>query len=79
MTATPAARPLIRTCCSSRWTIGHVIDGGVNGNEARFINHSCEPNCESVTRGKRIWIYALRDIQPGEELTYDYNLTGDKD
>ncbi len=54
-----------------------VIDGGVNGNEARFINHSCEPNCESVTRGKRIWIYALRDILPGEELTYDYNLTGD--
>lgn len=54
-----------------------VIDGGVKGNEARFLNHSCEPNCESVTRGKRIWIYALRDIQPGEELTYDYNLTGD--
>jgi SET domain-containing protein len=54
-----------------------VIDGGVNGNEARYMNHSCEPNCESVTRGKRIWIYALRDIQPGEELTYDYNLTGE--
>ena len=31
---------------------GHVIDGGVDGNEARFINHSCDPNCESVTRGK---------------------------
>lgn len=55
-----------------------VIDGGVGGNEARFINHSCDPNCESVTRGKRVWIYALRDIQPGEELTYDYNLTGDE-
>jgi uncharacterized protein len=56
-----------------------VIDAGVNGNEARYINHSCEPNCESVTRGKRIWIYALRDIRAGEELTYDYNLTGDDD
>jgi hypothetical protein len=54
-----------------------VIDGGVNGNEARFINHSCGPNCEAVTRGKRIWIFALRDVQPGEELTYDYNLTGE--
>jgi uncharacterized protein len=54
-----------------------VIDGGVGGNEARYINHSCEPNCESVTRGKRVWIYALRDIEAGEELTYDYNLTGD--
>jgi hypothetical protein len=55
----------------------NVIDGGVHGNAARFINHSCEPNCEAVTRGKRIWIFALRDVQPGEELTYDYNLTGE--
>lgn len=56
-----------------------VIDGGVHGNEARFINHSCDPNCESVTRARRVWVYALRDIEPGEELTYDYNLTGDED
>jgi hypothetical protein len=56
-----------------------VIDAGVNGNEARYINHSCEPNCEAVTERRRIWIYALRDIEPGEELTYDYNLTGDDD
>ena len=54
-----------------------VIDGGVRGNEARFINHSCGPNCEAVTEGRRIWIYALKDIAVGEELTYDYNLTGD--
>jgi SET domain-containing protein len=54
-----------------------VIDGGVGGNQARFINHSCSPNCEAVTEGRRIWIYALKDIAPGEELTYDYNLTGD--
>ena len=54
-----------------------VIDGGVRGNEARFINHSCGPNCEAMTEGRRIWIYALKDIAVGEELTYDYNLTGD--
>jgi hypothetical protein len=56
-----------------------VIDAGMNGNDARFLNHSCEPNCEAVTERRRIWIYALREIEPGEELTYDYNLTGDDD
>jgi len=56
-----------------------VIDAGVEGNEARFINHSCSPNCESITVGKRVWIYARRSIRAGEELTYDYNLTGDTD
>ena len=54
-----------------------VIDAGVGGNAARFINHSCEPNCEAVARSGRIWIYALRNIQVGEELTYDYGLTGE--
>ncbi len=49
-----------------------VIDASVGGNEARFINHSCEPNCDAVIDGKRIFIEALRDIAPGEELTYDY-------
>ncbi len=53
-----------------------VIDAGVGGNDARFINHSCDPNCEAVTRRGRVWIYALRNIQIGEELTYDYSLTG---
>ena len=52
-----------------------VIDGGVGGNEARFINHSCEPNCAAVTEKKHIYIEALRDIAAGEELLYDYNLT----
>ena len=51
-----------------------VIDAGVGGNAARFINHSCEPNCEAVLDRKRIFIEALREIQPGEELTYDYHL-----
>jgi len=49
-----------------------VIDAAVGGNEARFINHSCDPNCEAVDDGGRIFIEALRDIAPGEELYYDY-------
>jgi SET domain-containing protein len=52
-----------------------VIDAGVNGNEARFINHSCGPNCESVTVGRHVYIESIRTIYPGEELTYDYSLT----
>lgn len=72
----PSGRPLVLLFTVDSRT---VIDAGVNGNEARYINHSCEPNCEAVTQRRRIWIYALREIQPGEELTYDYNLTGDDD
>ncbi|HXX68621.1 MAG TPA: SET domain-containing protein-lysine N-methyltransferase [Polyangiaceae bacterium] len=49
-----------------------VIDGGRNGNDARFINHSCEPNCEVVINRQRVFIHALRDIRTGEELLYDY-------
>jgi hypothetical protein len=56
-----------------------VIDGGVNGNEARYINHGCDPNCESTTRSKRIFIDAIRTIQPGEELAYDYQIQRDSD
>jgi len=49
------------------------IDGSVNGNDARYINHSCDPNCEAISvEDKEIWIAAIRDIEPGEELTYDY-------
>ncbi len=50
----------------------YVIDGGRGGNDARFINHSCEPNCESVVQGRRIFIHATRDIEAGEEVLYDY-------
>ena len=57
---------------------GLVIDAGVNGNEARFINHSCEPNCESVIEHRRVYIEALRDIAPGEELCYDYQIGRDR-
>ena len=49
-----------------------VIDAGVGGNAARWINHSCAPNCDAVIDGGRIYIEALRDIEPGEELAYDY-------
>lgn len=49
-----------------------VIDAAVGGNEARFINHSCDPNCETVLEGKRIFVYAIRDIPAGAELLYDY-------
>ncbi len=52
-----------------------VIDAGVGGNEAQYINHSCEPNCAAVTDKRRVFIEALRNIEPGEELLYDYNLT----
>jgi uncharacterized protein len=52
-----------------------VIDAGVNGNEARFINHSCAPNCETVIENSRVFIDAIRNIRPGEELGYDYQLT----
>jgi uncharacterized protein len=52
-----------------------VIDAGVHGNEARFINHSCAPNCETVIENGRVFIEAIRRIKPGEELGYDYQLT----
>jgi SET domain-containing protein len=49
-----------------------VVDAAVGGNDARFINHSCEPNCVAVIERGRIWIEAIRNIQPGRELVYDY-------
>jgi hypothetical protein len=52
-----------------------VIDAGVDGNDARFINHSCDPNCETVIEGGRVFIEAVRDIRKGEELGYEYGLT----
>lgn len=52
-----------------------VIDAGVDGNDARFINHNCNPNCETVIENSRVFIDAIRNIKPGEELGYDYQLT----
>jgi len=51
-----------------------VIDAGVDGNDARFFNHSCDPNCESVVEKRRVYIEAIRPIEPGEEMTYDYQI-----
>ncbi len=56
-----------------------VIDAGVGGNDARFINHQCEGNCESVIENRRVFIDAARDIAPGEELGYDYEIGREKD
>ena len=51
-----------------------VIDAAVGGNEARFVNHACAPNCQAVNEDGRIFIEALEDIAPGAELLYDYSL-----
>ena len=56
-----------------------VIDAAVGGNDARFINHQCEGNCESVIKNRRVFIDAVRDIAPGQELGYDYEIGRDKD
>ena len=53
---------------------GKVIDAAVGGNAARWINHSCAPNCEAEEDEGRVFIKALRDIKPGEELNYNYGL-----
>jgi SET domain-containing protein len=57
-----------------RW----VRDANVGGNNARFINHACRPNCYSHIVGQTIWIRASRNIRKGEELTYNYFTDGEK-
>lgn len=54
---------------------GVTIDGAVKTNLARYINHSCDPNCEPTVYKGRVWIHAIRPIVPGEELSYDYGET----
>jgi SET domain-containing protein len=56
-----------------------VIDAGVGGNDARFINHQCAGNCESVIQHRRVFIDAARDIAAGAELGYDYEIGREKD
>ena len=51
---------------------GRCIDAAVGGNDARLINHSCDPNCQAVEVDERVWIEAIRPIAAGEELSYDY-------
>ncbi|HET7268545.1 MAG TPA: SET domain-containing protein-lysine N-methyltransferase [Oleiagrimonas sp.] len=63
----------------------YIVDGNVDGNTARWINHSCDPNCEALIdededgdpRHDKVLIEALRDIAPGEELTYNYGIVLD--
>jgi SET domain-containing protein len=57
---------------NDRW----ARDAAFGGNIARYINHACDPNCYTDVVGRRIWILAARRIEPGEELTYDYNTDG---
>ena len=52
----------------------HAIDGAVGGNEARFVNHSCAPNCEIYIFDGVPWLYAMQDLPEGAELTFDYQL-----
>ncbi len=49
-----------------------TIDAGRIGNDAKYINHSCDPNCEAVDEEGRIFVEAIKNIQPGTELFYDY-------
>lgn len=54
------------------------LDAAYGGNAARFINHSCDPNCEAFIPRGHIWIESIRDIRKGEELAYDYAFEDDK-
>ena len=55
------------------------LDGDFGFNTARLINHSCDPNCEVFGKGLRLWVYAMKDIKKGEELSYDYGFSFDED
>ena len=55
------------------------LDGDFDWNTARLINHSCNPNCEVVGKGLKLWISSLKKIKKGEELTYDYGFGYDSD
>ena len=54
------------------------LDGDFKYNTARLINHSCNPNCEVAGVGLKVWVYAIRDIKKGEELSYDYGFGYDE-
>ena len=55
------------------------MDGDFEYNDARLINHSCNPNCEVDGKGVKLWIVAIKDIKKGEELSYDYGFGYDED
>lgn len=54
------------------------LDGDYKYNTARLINHSCNPNCEVTGKGTKLWISSIKDIKPGDELTYDYGFSFDE-
>jgi uncharacterized protein len=67
----------LRRCQTQNWFIFGLdeefdLDGNVAWNPARFLNHSCAPNCEAVCEDGRVWIVALRDLRPGQEITFNY-------
>ena len=55
------------------------LDGDFRFNTARLINHSCDPNCEVFGSGLKVWVYAMKNIRKGEELSYDYGFNYDED
>tara|TARA_B100000963_G_C22583189_1_gene651831 strand:- start:129 stop:578 length:450 start_codon:yes stop_codon:yes gene_type:complete len=55
------------------------LDGDFKFNTARLINHSCNPNCEVFGVGLKIWVFAMKNIKKGDELSYDYGFSFDKD
>ena len=57
----------------------YVLDGDFKFNTARLINHSCNPNCEVRGKGLKLWISSIKDIKKGDELSYDYGFSFDKD
>ena len=57
----------------------YVLDGDTKTNTAKYINHSCNPNCEVDIINGKIWIIAIKDIKKGDELSYDYGFGYDAD
>ena len=55
------------------------LDGDFKFNTARLINHSCNPNCEVLGEGLKVWVYALKDIKKDDELSYDHGFSFDED
>ena len=55
------------------------LDGDYSFNTARLINHSCDPNCEVFGSGLKVWVYAMKNIKKGDELSYDYGFSFDED
>ena len=55
------------------------LDGDFKFNTARLINHSCDPNCEVLGTGLKVWVFAMKNIKKNEELSYDYGFSFDQD